>query len=346
MRILLIMDPFIPVPPRFYGGIERIVADVAENFARKGHEVTLLAGPGSQSPGRLITFGREGEWTRWSNVRNFAAISAILQREARRHDVIHNFGRMLYLLSVLHHRVPKVQTYGRIITAARIRQILQLKPRRLYFTAVSNCTRRGGEQEGGRWSTVYSCVSADQYQFYEGADPCTAPLAFLGRLERLKGAHSAIAAARKAGRKLIIAGNISNDPVERTYFETEIKPHIDGTAVEYIGPVDNAGKNQLFGSAAALLLPVEWEDPFPVVLPEALLCGTPVIAFRNGGVPEGIIDGKNGFVCDTADEMAKLIGRLPEIDRKFVRADAETRFSASAVADDYLELYRRALSDE
>lgn len=337
------MDPFIRVPPQFYGGIERIVADVADGFAKKGHEVTLIAAPGSQSPGRLITFGHEGEWTRWSNLRNFAVISAILQRESRRHDVIHNFGRMLYLLSVLHRNVPKIQTYGRIITPARIRQVLRLNPRRLYFTAVSNCTRRGGEPVGGDWSTIYSCVSADQYEFYDGADPRTAPLVFLGRLERIKGPHSAIAAAQKAGRKLLIAGNIPTDPGGKAYYETEIKPLIDGRIVEYIGTVDNAGKNRLLCSAAAMLLPVEWDDPFPVVLPEALLCGTPVIAFRNGGVPEGIIQGKNGFVCDTADEMAMLIERLPEIDRKFVRADAEARFSASAVADDYLELYQRVL---
>jgi len=337
------MDPFIRVPPESYGGIERIVGDVAEMFVKKGHNVTLVAAPGSKSPDRLITFGHEGEWSRWSNARNFAVVSAILQRESRRHDVIHNFGRLLYLLTVLRKDIPKIQTYGRIITKARIKQTLQLGARRMFFTAVSNCTRKPGEEVGGDWSTIYSCVSADLYQSSDDTDPHTAPLAFLGRIERLKGLHSAIAAARKAGRKLIIAGNISTQPDERAYFENEIKPHIDGTSVEYIGTVDNAGKNRLLGSSAAMLLPIEWEDPFPVVLPEALLCGTPVIAFRHGGVPEGIIHGKTGFVCDTVDEMAGFIDRLPEINRGFVRTDAERRFSASAVADDYLKLYQRAI---
>src|SRR5262249_9962881 len=152
-------------------------------------------------------------------------------------------------------------------------------------------------------------------------DAATAPLVFLGRLERCKGAHTAIAVARRAGRPLRIAGNVSELPHERDYFRHEIEPQIDGRLVTYLGPVDDGAKRRHLGGAAALLLPVEWEEPFPVVLAESLACGTPVIGFRRGGVPEGIEDGRTGFVCDTAEEMAARVGRLGEIDRRACRAD-------------------------
>ena len=344
MRILLTMDPFIPVPPRFYGGIERVIADIAEVFVKEGHEVTLVAAPGSRSPGKLITYGREGEWTRWSNIHNFAVITAILKREIHCHDVIHNFGRLLYLLSVLRQNFPKIQTYMREVTPERVRQSIKLGARRLYFTAVSDYIKQMGLQGGGHWTTIYNCAPVEQYEFCGTTDPRTAPLAFLGRLDRGKGLHSAIAVAHRTGRKLRVAGNISNLPHERDYFEKEIKPLIDGKLIEYIGPVDNKGKNELLKSAAAMLLPIEYKEAFPIVLPEALLCGTPVIAFRAGGIPEGVIEGRTGFVCDTVEEMANLVERLPEIERCICRAEGERRFSATAIAHSYLELYRHAVT--
>ncbi len=140
-------------------------------------------------------------------------------------------------------------------------------------------------------------------------------------------------------RPLQIAGNVSSLPHERAYFAREIQPLIDGRLITYVGPVDNLRKNELLGGAAALLLPVEWEEPFPVVLPEALLCGTPVIAFRRGGVPEGIDHGRTGFLCDTAEGMAEAVGRLGVIDRATCRAEAERRFSDETIVSDYEALY-------
>jgi glycosyltransferase involved in cell wall biosynthesis len=173
-------------------------------------------------------------------------------------------------------------------------------------------------------------------------DPSTAPLVFLGRLERCKGAHTAIGVARATGRKLVIAGNISNLSHERTYYHDEIEPHIDGDQIRYVGVVNDEQKNALLGTAAALLVPIEWEEPFPVILPESLLCGTPVVAFRRGGVPEGIEQGRTGFLCDTADEMADAVRRLGEIDRGECRYVAERRFSEQVIVDRYSELYSRA----
>ena len=340
MRVLLVMDPFIRVPPEQYGGIERVVADLGNGLARRGHEITLWAAPGSQVDGRVETFGREGEWTRWSNLRNVLTLTTRFVRATKRFDVIHNFGRLAYLTPVLARDVAKVQTYMRTVNPANMVTAQRLGARRLHYTAVSAAIRDTA-RGGGDWSVIYNCAVPSRYPFTGDTDARTAPLVFLGRLDKIKGAHHAIAVARRLQRRLVIAGSISPYAHEQEYFERDIKPQIDGSLISYIGPVDDRQKRALLGGAAAMLMPIEWEEPFPVVLPEAMLCGTPLIAFRRGGVPEGIEHGRTGFLCDTADEMAALVARLPEIDRAVVRREAERRFSDTAVVAEYERLYER-----
>ena len=339
MRILLVMDPYIKVPPAHYGGIERVVADLADGLARSGHEVTLWAAPGSRVNGRVDAFGREGEWTRWSNVRNTLTLAGRLLGRTR-FDVIHNFGRLAYLAPVLARDVPKIQTYMRTVNPANMATARRLGARRLHYTAVSAAIRDTGLAGGGEWSVIYNCAAPERYPFVAGTDPVTAPLVFLGRLDRCKGAHHAIAVARRLQRRVIIAGNISPLAHEQQYFNDEIAPQIDGDLVTYLGPVDDQQKRTLLGQAAAMLLPIEWEEPFPVVLPESMLCGTPLIAFRRGGVPEGIDHGRTGFLCDGVDEMTALVGQLGTIDRAVVRAEAVRRFSDAAIVGEYERLYR------
>jgi glycosyltransferase involved in cell wall biosynthesis len=341
MRILLIMDPFIAVPPRHYGGIERVIADLADNLRDRGHEVTLWAAPGSGTKARLEPFGREQEWTRWSNLRNTLTLSTRFLANGRYFDVVHNFGRLAYLAAIFRRELPKVQTYMRRVNPENMRKTTRLGARRLHFTAVSAAIRDTGAPGGGDWSVIYNCAAANRYTFRGDVDPRSAPLVFLGRLERCKGPQTAIDVALVLNRSLIIAGNVSTLPEERAFFQAEIAPRIDGTRITYVGPVDDAQKNALLGRAAAMLLPIDWEEPFPVVLPESLMCGTPVIAFRRGGVPEGIAEGRTGFVCDTSAEMAAAVGRLDEIDRAECRAEGERRFSDRAITDEYEALYRR-----
>jgi len=266
-------------------------------------------------------------------------------RRGHSFDLIHNFGRLAYLTTMLGRNVPKVQTYMRRVNPDNMRRASSLGARRLHYTAVSAAIRDTGKPGGGDWSVIYNCASPERYTCRTDVDSRTAPLVFLGRLERCKGAHSAIAVARRLNRRLIIAGNVSTLPEEREYFHAELEPAIDGSLVSYVGPVDDQQKDALLGSAAALLLPIEWEEPFPVVLPEGLLCGTPVVAFRRGGVPEGIDHGTTGFVCDTVDDMATAVGRLGEIDRATCRVEGERRFSTQAIADDYEQLYMRLHAD-
>jgi glycosyltransferase involved in cell wall biosynthesis len=169
--------------------------------------------------------------------------------------------------------------------------------------------------------------------------PADAPLAFLGRIERIKGTHSAIAIAKAAGRRLVIAGNVA----DTDYFQTEVAPHIDDRTVSYIGEVDDGAKSRMLGAAAALLMPVEWEEPFGIVMAEACACGTPVIGFRRGSVPEVVRDGVNGFVATDVPEAVAAVHRLHNLNRDAVRRDCEARFSCDATVDAYEDLYQEVL---
>lgn len=344
LRILVIMDPLIPVPPLHYGGIERVVADLVDGLVGRGHAVALWAAPGSGTRAALQPFGRAGEWTRWSNLRNTSVLSMRLLTDRRHFDVVHNFGRLAYLSTMLASNVAKVQTYMRPVTPRNMRLARRLGARRLAYTAVSGAIRDTGLPGGGDWRVIYNCASPTRFHPSAEVDPEGAPLVFLGRLERCKGAHTAIDVAQRLGRALIVAGNVSTLADERAYFERELRPRIDGERIRYVGPLDDEQKVAVLGGAAALLLPVEWDEPFPVVLPEALLCGTPVIGFRRGGIPEGIDHGATGFLCDDAQGMADAVSRLATIDRRHCRAEGVRRFSDAAIVDAYESLYRELVA--
>ena len=263
--------------------------------------------------------------------------------EAARFHVVHNFGRLAYLLPILPTSVPKVQTYMRTVDSTNMTKARRLGARRLHYTAVSGWVKAVAEPGGGDWSVVYNCAVPARYPFVADTDPRTAPLVFLGRLDRIKGPHHAIAVAKLLRRRLIIAGNVSTLPHEKEYFERDVAPHIDGDLVTYVGPADDEQKRTLLGHGAAMLLPVEGPDAFPIVIPESMLCGTPVIAFPSGGIPEGIDHGRTGFLCRTIAEMAACVDKLAEIDRAVVRAEAVRRFSDEAIATEYERVYERVV---
>jgi glycosyltransferase involved in cell wall biosynthesis len=194
----------------------------------------------------------------------------------------------------------------------------------------------GPVQSLAAWHVVYNGVPVGAYDFRPGVSS-DAPLMFLGRIEWIKGAHLAIEAARAAGRRIVIAGNI---PVEhRDYFRQYIEPSIDGDRVSFVGPVDDQQKNELLGRAAALLMPILWDEPFGIVMAEALACGTPVIGLRRGAVPEIVNDGVTGFVADDVAGLVAGINRVTTIDRAACRASAESLFSDRVIVDAYESLY-------
>ncbi len=168
---------------------------------------------------------------------------------------------------------------------------------------------------------------------------------FLGRVERIKGAHTAIEVARKSGRRLLIAGNRTTAGGEPEYFEREIAPHCDDRSIAYVGPVTDAEKNDLLGRAAALLFPVEWGEPFGIVMVEALACGTPVIAFRRGAVPEVVEAGTTGFLCESVGDMVEAVRGISSLDRADCRRSFEKRFSDQVIVGRYDRLYRRVVGE-
>jgi glycosyltransferase involved in cell wall biosynthesis len=334
------MDPFIPVPPIYYGGIERVMYDIACEYKRMGHSVTIIAGPESKSPDRLIIYGKNaGKSSSKLNFQLLFSLTKILWKEIGTHDVIHNFGRLAWLFPIAWSNIRKVHTYMRFITPNNILWLNRIKVRNIVYTGVSQAIVNTGISAGGLWKVIYNCAPIENFRF-QPISSSEAPLVFLGRLERCKGVHTAIAVALASKQNLIIAGNISDLVEEQEYFKKEIQPKINGISIVYIGEVDNNQKNDLIGNAKALLLPIEWFEPFPVVLPEAYACGTPVLAFPGGGMEEGVFHEKTGFLCHSIEDMIDKVESITKINRYECRKVAEELYSDKKIANDYLRLYQ------
>lgn len=337
MRILLLMDPGIPVPPILYGGHERLVHLFANEYARLGHEVTLLAGPESSCNGTTVTYGIN-DLNRPKKQRNkeLLFVWKYLRTNHKNFDLIHNFGRLIYLLPILNAPIKKIMTYGRPVAHTGIRIFNLLPNKNLIFTACSNyCVSTGNV--AGNWHTVYNTIDFATYDLNE-TTANDAPLMFLGRLDKVKGVHTAIQVAKASNHKLLIAGNIPHTPDNLSYFNTEIEPLIDNDQITFLGPLNDLEKNMYLKQAKALLFPIEWDEPFGIVMIEAMACGTPVIGFKRGSVPEVIEDGVTGFIVTNKDEMIEKIGELNNIRRKACREIAESRFNLTKTAKHYLSL--------
>lgn len=337
MRVLLTVDPELPVPPGKYGGIERIVDGLAVELRARGHAVALLAHPDSTCDVDALfpwpSLSSRGAGPSLANLRALSQAASAFEA-----DLVHSFSRLLYLLPLLGSGVPRIMSYQRIPTRRTVRGSALLAGRSLTFTGCSDFICSLGRKGGGRWVRIHNFAPIQRYTFVEQV-AADAPLIFLGRVERIKGAHTAIAVARRAGRRLIIAGNRPAGAEHERYWAAEIAPHL-GRDVEYIGPVDDEQKNALLGDCAALVAPIEWDEPFGIVFVEALACGTPVISCPRGALPEIVRQGVDGFLAESIDELTDCIGKLAWLDRRECRRRAEEHFSAAAAAGEYEGLYR------
>ena len=341
LRIVITADPYLPVPPVHYGGIERVIDSLVRGLVARGHTVTLVAHPASQTPATLVPYGSGTHWSRAERATELAQVGRALWSRRTRTDVVHSFGRLAAVLPVLGRAaLGKVQTYQRDeIPWRSCSAALRLAGETMRFTACgTHMWAQPTNAHRDRWSTVFNGVELARYPFVARvADD--APLVFLGRLDRIKGAHHAIAVARASGRRLVIAGPRADAGDERAHFDREIAPHVDGRDITWIGPVDDAGKAALLGGAAALLMLVDWDEPFGIVMAEALACGTPIIGFARGSVPEVVRDGVTGFVCRDETDATAAVGRLATLDRAAARADCEQRFNAESIVSKYEALY-------
>lgn len=339
MRILLTADPEIAVPPVGYGGIERIVDGLVRSYREAGHEVGLVARSESTAPAqRLFAWPRSFTGGRFAALRNFSTIRRAA--DAWPPDVIHSFSRLANLIPLLPRPVPKVMSYQRHTGGRQITIATWLARSSLHFTGCSAFISAQGAKAGGHWTTIHNFIDADRIAF-SAAVTADAPLLFLSRVDSVKGADWAIAIARGAGRRLVIAGNRSHGKSERAFWDRNIAPHLDQNGITYVGEVDDRQKSLLLTQAAALLVPIQWEEPFGIVFAEALAAGTPVISCPRGALPEIITDGKQGFLIRSLNEGIRAVERIPTLSRAACRDHALRHFSRAHIAEQYLALYRR-----
>lgn len=341
MRIAITADPEIPVPPQLYGGIERIIDMLVRGLAERGHEVTLIAHPDSRVPVELVPYPGLRPRHPLDTLRNSWTVARTLTRG--RYDLVHAFGRLAYLLPILPWELPKLMSYQREPTLSGIQRAVQLsKKGSLAFTGCSEYIAAKIRPYAPAYA-IHNGVPLQVYKFQPQVMP-DAPLVFLGRVEHVKGAHLAIEIARQTGKKLILAGNVPNDGQFQRYFQEQIQPQLDGQQIQYIGPVNDQQKNELLGRAAAFLMPILWDEPFGIVMAEALACGTPVIGMRRGAVPEVVQPGVNGFIGNTLPELVASVYQIDQIERYNCRKSAELCFSDRVIVGQYEHLYQTLIA--
>ncbi|MGH8325553.1 MAG: glycosyltransferase family 4 protein, partial [Steroidobacteraceae bacterium] len=340
MRIAQIAPLTEAVPPQLYGGTERIVSYLAEEQVRQGHEVTLFASADSRTSAELVACCPRAlrlDPAVRDPIPHLLIMLDEVRRRAEEFDVLHFHVDLLHF-PTFREIAPRTITtlHGRL-------DLPDLPPLYRAFAqfpvvSISNDQRR--PLPFASWvGTVYHGLPLDLLRF--SAAPGKGYLAFLGRISPEKRPDRAVEIARRTGLELKIAAKV--DPADREYFERQIEPLLDDPLVEYIGEIGDAQKSEFLGNARALLFPIEWPEPFGLVILEAMACGTPVIAFPRGSVPEIVEDGLTGFLVSSIEEAVEAVERAGELDRAAIRARFEEAFSVTRMACDYEELYGRLL---
>jgi glycosyltransferase involved in cell wall biosynthesis len=342
MRIAQVSPLAESVPPKLYGGTERVISWLIEELIELGHEVTLFASGDSRTRATLIP-----DWPRALRLGRprsdpVAAQTALLEAIARRasnFDVIHCHIDWLHLPLLTRLGVPFVTTLHGRLDIPGLPAVIADFPTAPFISISDN--QRGPLAQANWLGTLYHGLPAGSLspRFERGQY-----LAFLGRIAPEKGPEAAIRIAQAAGMPLRIAAKVPRG--ERRYFKERLEPLIDGDRIQLIGEVNEKTKEGFLANAAALLFPIDWPEPFGLVMIEAMACGTPVIAFRSGSVPEVMDDGVTGFIVDNEAEAIQAIKRLKELDRHRVRDVFERRFTARRMAEDYVRHYQMLLAGD
>lgn len=341
MKIAQVAPLWERVPPPNYGGIELVVSRLTDELVRRGHEVTLFASGDSQTLAHLeAVYPRSLRLD--PNVKEYAVyemleLSQVYQRAAQ-FDIIHSHvGISALVLASLITATSTVHTLHNSFTTDN-RHAFSYYHKQPYIS-ISNSQRQIDINYVG---TVYNGIELADYPFV--AQPSEPPyLAFLGRFSPDKGPQNAIAIAKQSGWRLKMAGKV--DAVNSEFFEQEIAPYIDGQQIEYLGEINHAEKTELLGNAAVTLFPINWQEPFGLVMIESMATGTPVIAMNLGSVPEVIAHGKTGFICNSHAEMATMIPAALELNRQTCRKYVENKFSVSQMVNGYEAVYRQIIKD-
>jgi glycosyltransferase involved in cell wall biosynthesis len=340
MRIALLSPLYESVPPRLYGGTERVVANLCRGLMELGHEVTLFASGDSRVLTELVSVVPQALRLSPTKINDpvayhMAQFAAVLRR-GDEFDVIHN--HMDYLGFALDFCVdaPVVSTlHGRLDGTETIQILCRFHD--VPLVSISDAQRRPVPDLN--WvRTVHHGLPMDTFQFHPEPGKY---LAFLGRISPEKRPDLAIDIAQASGVPLKIAAKV--DAADRDYFKEVIEPRIDGRLVEYVGEITEVQKSDFLGNALGLLFPIDWPEPFGLAPVEAWATGTPVLARPCGSVPELHVDGLTGFVRESAAELAELVPELAHFDRAACRAYAEERFSLTRMSEDYVDVYRELI---
>ncbi|MGQ9425866.1 glycogen debranching N-terminal domain-containing protein [Gilvimarinus sp. F26214L] len=341
MKIAQVSPLFEAVPPRYYGGTERVVAYLADELVARGHDVTLFASGDSKTSARLVNCREQALRLDGAPLKSELAAHLTMLAEVRRRadefDLIHLHVELLPCPLFEDIAAKTITT-----THSRLdfRDLQGFYRRWPHFPLVSISDQQRKPLDFANWvGTVQHGLPLDLYQ--GPATPSGSYVAFLGRLSPEKQPEVAMRVAERAGRQIRVAAKV--DPSFPDYFCKVVEPLLQRPHVDFVGEIGEAEKGNFLGNAEALLVPVNWPEPFGMVLIEAMACGTPVIALGQGAIPEIIEDGVTGLIVETEDEMVAALERAGSLDRKRIRAEFKRRFSAAAMADNYLHLYARQL---
>ena len=341
MKIAQVAPLYESVPPQLYGGTERVVSYLTEELVRQGHDVTLFASGDSVTSAQLISTCRRALRLDPDCVDQIAHHLVLLEevfRRAEDFDVLHFHVDYLHFPWSRRHPVRHLTTlHGRL----DIPDLVPLYREYPEMPVVSiSDSQRKPLPELNWLATVHHGLPPRLHDCGQGPGDY---LAFVGRVSPEKGLDRAIEIAGRAGLPLKIAAKV--DKADRMYFEQVIRPQLGQPHVEFLGEIDEKDKGRLLGGACALLFPIDWPEPFGMVMIEAMACGTPIVAFRRGSVPEILVDGRTGFVCDSVDEAVAAVERLSEVPRREVRRVFEERFTAERMVRDYVAIYQRLLME-
>ncbi len=343
LHIAMLAPPWISVPAPGYGGVESVVSTLTEALVRRGHDVTLFCAPGSVSEANIVTLLEKSHPDEIE--RSLFEVDHVAQAFDRidraaltdRFDVIHDHCGFTALAMANRIDTPLVHTLHGPFTT----DTAAFYARHGHKATLVGISRAQLASAPIGLEAAGPIPNPIDLQAWPAQERKGDYLLWIGRIRPEKGPHRAIAAARAAGVPLVLAGVIQ--PGQQGFFDREIAPHIDGERVRFIGEVGGSAKQALFAHARGLLMPIRWDEPFGMVVVEALACGTPVIAFPEGATPELILDGKTGFLVDDEREMAAAIGRLPMINAHDCRTWVSQHCDGDVVAAAYESVYRSVM---
>ncbi|BAZ13772.1 group 1 glycosyl transferase [Calothrix sp. NIES-4071] len=341
MKIAQVAPLWERVPPPTYGGIELVVSRLTDELVRRGHDVTLFASGDSYTEAKLEAICPRALRLD-PNFREYSAYETLelsqVYQCAGEFDIIHSHVGVPALLSAHFVPTPTVHTLHGSFNSENIKVFTHHKKQP--FVSISN-TQRTLDLNYVR--TVYNGINPDDYPFVAQPLETKPYLAFLGRFSPEKGPQHAIAIARATGWHLKMAGKV--DVADTEFFEREIAPHIDGEQIEFLGEVGNSEKVELLGNAKVALFPITWQEPFGLVMIESMATGTPVIATNMGAVPEVIVHGVTGMVCNSYEEIAAMLPQALQLNRHDCRKHVENNFSVARMVDGYEKVYEKIIQD-